>query len=782
MVSMSTVIDSRCALYSWYSRVFEYGKDNWLTSYIKGVYENLSEEDKKEHEHSLHIMDAGLYILLYYGIHSDFKTSFDDISPEINSMLIGESDADCSLIEPEDVVELYDSIFRHIPFEGYDRATEKMDFAMLQNLLESVLGFREIYEPYSGLYSFCLPYSWKFVSDRSEYLILSVYSVLAQEKIRRVLEDRSEQPVSRERRVIHGAENTELSVSRRNFSSVILSGVKDMDNMELAIRKGLNMMSDDGVMVIFDSEYVIGKGSKDYRKLGVEDNSLSLRKYLIDSNILDAIYDDYIEIGDADASIYVLKKGRTTDKVRIFGNKYRNSGYGDDMHSDSVSTDVIKRLGYTFEGTDLYGIPDVSSFEIPCRLDDWLEYCYVSRYDDSYGKILSLQDFDRVRSRDVSSFAVEPSLLKEGTVSGSYKKVVEPVLVISPFLKKVQMVYVKASGEEPVYVPADFFVFRINTRIITPEYVYYLYQNGMMQLVMGDIDAKQGNEMDFLRDWDVMQLPIPVSKEEQMKRLKDAELFWKVEADKEFVREKLFNEKEWLNERHIRNIKHRLRDDLAPLSMGISKLKKSMSAHGGILRYSDIVGVRSKQTAGSLISSLAESCVQLSDSLEDLTTASSFGVEDCLDISSLIKGYRESYVSKDNHMIDFVEHVSHHIEIKMSRKSFKELLTCIVSNAERHGFTDSSRSDYHIRITLSERLDRKCRILVENNGTPMSARAEDVYFICGEYAGDTGRSGIGGSRVKDIVEHFGGEVRLLNDKSEYPVKIEMLFPIVNVIS
>ena len=109
------------------------------------------------------------------------------------------------------------------------------------------------------------------------------------------------------------------------------------------------------------------------------------------------------------------------------------------------------------------------------------------------------------------------------------------------------------------------------------------------------------------------------------------------------------------------------------------------------------------------------------------------------------------------------------------------MIDYVISNAERHGFRGESGKDYVVRISVSVTNEGNCEILLENNGSPMAPRAEEIYFEHGKYAGDTGHSGIGGARVREIAEHFNGRASLCNDiNSDFPVKVMIMFPIINI--
>ena len=102
----------------------------------------------------------------------------------------------------------------------------------------------------------------------------------------------------------------------------------------------------------------------------------------------------------------------------------------------------------------------------------------------------------------------------------------------------------------------------------------------------------------------------------------------------------------------------------------------------------------------------------------------------------------------------------------------------ILSNAERHAFTNPKRKDYELKISAWK--DNDMVILhFANNGThPELSLTEEGFFTRGLYVGKTGHSGFGGSIIRDTIEAQGGIVHLLLNKDEqYPFVIEIKLPI-----
>ena len=107
-----------------------------------------------------------------------------------------------------------------------------------------------------------------------------------------------------------------------------------------------------------------------------------------------------------------------------------------------------------------------------------------------------------------------------------------------------------------------------------------------------------------------------------------------------------------------------------------------------------------------------------------------------------------------------------------------KVFTNILSNAERHAFTNKRKKDYQLLIDARKEND-VIVITFMNNGTPPDRTlTEEGFFTRGMYVGETGHSGFGGSIIRDTIEAQGGIVHLrLNENKEYPFIIEIKLPV-----
>jgi len=113
---------------------------------------------------------------------------------------------------------------------------------------------------------------------------------------------------------------------------------------------------------------------------------------------------------------------------------------------------------------------------------------------------------------------------------------------------------------------------------------------------------------------------------------------------------------------------------------------------------------------------------------------------------------------------------------------FDRMVQNILENARKHGFTDSTRSNYMIWIMIS--VDEKRNMYVidfNNNGTPLpEGMTKERYGIKGEKAGLNGGTGSGGYIVRSIVTHYGGDYDVFYNDENQLTTVRVYLPIATI--
>jgi hypothetical protein len=134
---------------------------------------------------------------------------------------------------------------------------------------------------------------------------------------------------------------------------------------------------------------------------------------------------------------------------------------------------------------------------------------------------------------------------------------------------------------------------------------------------------------------------------------------------------------------------------------------------------------------------------------------------------------RGSSIGFNGHSLDSFNMKSAIPFIYVARNDIQRMINNIIDNARKHGFTDSTRKDYVVKVRLSMNVEKNMfQIDFCNNGNPLPEGMNKMrYGIKGEKAGKTAGTGIGGNYVKSFVEHYGGDYDIFMDGGWTVVRI-----------
>lgn len=177
---------------------------------------------------------------------------------------------------------------------------------------------------------------------------------------------------------------------------------------------------------------------------------------------------------------------------------------------------------------------------------------------------------------------------------------------------------------------------------------------------------------------------------------------------------------------------------------------------------------------------------ELSEMLDHLSQEEHFGIPELLDLneylanlqhSSNINGFKLSYqldrdsilnlqISRmgDRGLKDVIA-VKAKPTVLIAKNDLQRVVSNILTNAQKHGFVDSQRKDYEVNIRLEFNAKKGMyQIDFRNNGKPLPEGLNKMrYGIKGEKAGQNAGTGLGGSVVKSIVEHYKGDYDVFMD-------------------
>ncbi len=225
----------------------------------------------------------------------------------------------------------------------------------------------------------------------------------------------------------------------------------------------------------------------------------------------------------------------------------------------------------------------------------------------------------------------------------------------------------------------------------------------------------------------------------------------------------------------VRIKKHNLAQYLAEINSSISALSKYIDNRG---IGDELISQRMQISLSNHISKLFVSIEEMNKKLEFLTRETTFGESKSVDINKLLRSFKGTSLYSIDYIFDKEAIQSKVALVDIAEEDFKEVIRQIISNAVKHGFVTDA-SNHIIRINLTyDMTDNMYVLSISNNGKPMPKGMDSKrYGIKGEVAGVTGNEGIGGYRVKSIIEHYKGSYSIENYPEKlFPVEINIKLP------
>ena len=658
----------------------------------------------------------------------------------LTHLIINQFDVNWDLVQKEDIIK------------KLDLSLDKKESPFFDELFDRYnIDKNNVYEPFSHNFKF----SYQSGSERSiDDIVFNLW-----ENVMKGLKDYK-------KKYIFKPKGEELNITDRKFSAIYIDKYNLLDNddkkYDLLIESALNLLDEKGYLFIRLFDF--------YRKEYIE-----LFKFLAENKLLKEVY------GNHPATLVVTP--RKSDSFVIKTDTLLSRGYRFDNSCFKIQLELDTKYFKTYDYSLIKLFNAIGTGERNLYWRDFMEEYPGVKYNDVKGHVFTKND----QSKDYDSAICSADELSIMPVDNEFTKITENVIVVD-YSNHFNVTYLKATTDIPAFIPKSSLlgIWKMNEDVVYPLYFYYLSESGKLdEITRSHIHFFDGPYLeegekpyyylnyepigDFQSD---MFFPISSSVERQKESYDSIYSVWKQIKDNREQKAR-FEQKEWLNEKHIRNIKHRLNDELTPLYIGLNSLKNFMEESGGRINSNDVIGVKSGRTVAMQLESLMNQISKIESSIKELTDSNMNSHFEILDVNNVVR----EYISKALWKFP-IEHVTLSPEARIlgNSKLLSELIDLIIENANRHGFIGRESSQNKVIIRVENTIGGKCRISISNNGKPMSERASKIYFERGSYAGETGNSGIGGARIKDIVERMQGTVSLqLDETNEFPVSVEMLF-------
>lgn len=225
---------------------------------------------------------------------------------------------------------------------------------------------------------------------------------------------------------------------------------------------------------------------------------------------------------------------------------------------------------------------------------------------------------------------------------------------------------------------------------------------------------------------------------------------------------------------------HYLKHDAAQYLSSINATAQNfkMMLQKGPLALNDSMGA--DYTIEDALDNISKSVSHVTEFLKQMTLLTDTVPKRKMNIADLLRSFVSGSLKRDYYKIclslsDNIENVFCLLDDRINK-----VFANILSNAERHAFTDFNRCDYELRINAYRENDMVIISFANNGNPPDSTLTEEGYFTRGLHVGKTGHNGFGGSIIRDTINAQDGIVHLqLNKDKKYPFIIEIKLKIEN---
>lgn len=375
------------------------------------------------------------------------------------------------------------------------------------------------------------------------------------------------------------------------------------------------------------------------------------------------------------------------------------------------------------------------------------------------------------------------NVFSEDKIGPNYCKYVKPVLVIATKFQKQYPTFCIASEECPIYMNPNYSAFVVNSDIISPEYLCYALNQ---EYSKDQIKSFMHGLMSSISVSDLLQVRILVPKavdsadslSKQEILIADYIKSGLLDIVKINGLQNLIREEKDKYESYVSYKQHRINPFIGSLKQYLELLLDNAKSNSGLLDLTSKID--NDYSVLDFINNMNYCLVELKSLVNSLTSDEHEDKGEHLNIEKTLQEYINSRkLLYSSFKIEYEKCLNKKTFIYFSKESFYEVFDSILNNANLHGFEKNTEGQ-KVRITATLDRDDMVNFSIANNGKPMrEGFKKEIYFMKGGYDGPTGNTGIGGYRVKELVEHFGGAADLINNPIlEYPVEVEIKLPLV----
>lgn len=491
---------------------------------------------------------------------------------------------------------------------------------------------------------------------------------------------------------------------------------------------------------------------------------------------------DYVKI--VDGSQFAQKEGKRN--ILLYENLVQAINNNDVKFVRHVSFSQIKDNSYNLS-VNRYFIERVKSETgypiVP--IGELVTLSNSKSHSKSAGYLVSVSNL----SNNAFDYELDLSKVEFRTEISNLKKADTNVLLVACRHELFKPTYCKASLEHPIFYTSNIFALKVNTDIIDIAYLVYQLNSDYVQKQKDSLSVGSVLSRISIKDFRNIKIITPPL-DEQKAIVQGAKESYQIASVKELGLEEIIEKMktEYVDEMRIK--KHNLAQYVNSLQSSVSALIKFINKNNGAISEDQLISIQRHVTVEQHLKSMLNTTKEIGDFVNNLTNDLEFGDANNINLNDFILQYIDNYPQDK---FEFKYYLDEESFIDNNKKfapttaitepDLKEVFNNIVKNAESHGFIDATKKNYIISISLSFDINKNMlRIDIANNGKPMPlGMDESRYALKNEKAGITGNEGLGGFRINQIIEHFGGELKLnTNEQDEFPVTVILYLPLIKV--
>ncbi len=330
---------------------------------------------------------------------------------------------------------------------------------------------------------------------------------------------------------------------------------------------------------------------------------------------------------------------------------------------------------------------------------------------------------------------------------------------------------INEEGSFLVQCKRNTFFFKVNEEQVLPEFLMLQLQSDYVKKQIKAILTKSLVASVNLKDLSNIRVIIPTIEKQKNVIIRDmAKDIYALNIELE---RKIENLKKDFHTR-----KHALAQSISALASHWFVINNLRIKNNGVIDCSSKIGIANPMSVESKFNAITHIIESINNAVMHLTdTDYSWGDNVEINISSFI----EEYIKKNaNH--DYMMYLTSSCDndeciIKAPVRAIERIFLNIVSNAVKHGFTDSCRNDYQIKFDVFEQ-EGNIVVVVSNNGNPLGEEVTGEMVLTDGFSTALnlgGHQGIGGDEIKTIMSKLGSVEIISNPQDTFPVGYKLTF-------